>query len=319
MKRIYSLLLLLFISSLSLPSAASAFWVWTPETNKWINPKYSVKETPAEQLQVGVDFYEAGQYKESIQEFKKLIKHYSRSRQAPDAQYYIGLCLEEQGNIYASFKAYQLVIDKYPFSEHSAQIVKKQYDLGVELLDGQKGKSKFKQALLGDEYGVVDIFKTVIKNAPYGELASQAQYKIGLYLLEKKLYQEARDEFEKVLNDYPDSQWTKAAKYQIAMTDAQRSTRAQYDQKVTQSAVAEFEDFLEIFPDAELSEDAKLQIYELREKEAENNFLIAKFYEKQKNYKAAKTYYQTIVNDYAKTRWAAPSLKKILKMNQKEE
>ena len=34
-----------------------AFWMWTPETNKWINPKYAVKDTPQEQLQVGTDLY----------------------------------------------------------------------------------------------------------------------------------------------------------------------------------------------------------------------------------------------------------------------
>jgi len=297
-----------------------AFWVWTPETNKWSNPKYSVKDTPAEQLQEGLNFYENQQYKEAIKEFNKLIKYYPRARQAPDAQFYIGLCLEDQGKLFAAFKGYQQVIDKYPFSERSAEIVRKQYDLGLKFLDGyQRNKSKFKNVFLGNEYNVVDIFKTVIKNAPYGELAAPAQYKIGLYLLEKKLYQEARDEFEKVLNDYPDSEWVKAAKYQIALTDAKRSTKAQYDQKVTQAAVEEFKEFVKIYPEAELSEEAKEEIHHLRDKEAENNFVIAQFYEKQKNYKAANIYYKIVVDEYGRSRWSARALKKILEMNQKDE
>jgi len=42
--------------SFSITSQPVAFWVWTPETNKWVNPKYSVKGTPQEQLEVGLVF-----------------------------------------------------------------------------------------------------------------------------------------------------------------------------------------------------------------------------------------------------------------------
>ena len=88
---------------------ASAFWVWTPETNKWTNPKYAVKDTPQEQLQVGLDLYEAQEYKKAIREFEKLLKTYPRARQAPDAQFTIGKCFEDQGNLYRAFKEYQVV------------------------------------------------------------------------------------------------------------------------------------------------------------------------------------------------------------------
>ena len=304
---------------LSVSSKPMGFWVWTPETNKWINPKYAVKDTPKEQLEVGLGLYEAKECKEATQEFRKLIKYYPRARQAPEAQYHIGLCFEEQGEIFKAFKEYQVVIDKYPFSELAVDIVQKQYDIGVQLLENANNRGKFIDALSGADYNVIDVFKTVIKNAPYGDLAAPSQYKIGLYLQEKQVYQEARDEFEKVVNDYPDSEWSKAAKYQIAHVDAKRSTDAQYDQKITQAAVDEFDDFVEMYPDAELSEQAKEQIYHLREKEAENSFVVAQFYEKQKNYKAAKIYYQVVVDDFESSSWASESLKKIREMGTKEE
>jgi len=304
------------------PSVASqsiAFWVWTPETNKWVNPKYAVKDTPQEQLEVGRGLYESKRYKEAIREFKKLIKHYPRSLQAPEAQYHIGLCLEAQDAIFKAFKEYQVVIDKYPFSELAIEIVQRQYDIGMKLLENANNRGKFIDAFAGADYNVIDVFKTVIKNAPYGDLAAPSQYKIGLYLQEKKLYQEARDEFEKVVNDYPDSEWTKAAKYQIALADAHRSTDAQYDQKITQAAVDEFDEFVKMYPDAELSQQAKEQIYHLREKEAENSYVVAQFYEKQKNYKAAKIYYQVVVDDFQDSSWASKSLNKIREMNEKEQ
>lgn len=302
------LLIIFFITGLPI---ASAFWMWTPETNKWVNPKYSVKETPAEQLQYALEFYRIKEYKEAISELKKLLKNYPKAREAPEAQYYIGIVFEEQGQLAEAFEQYQEVIKKYPFSDRSKDIVQRQFDLGVKLLEKKADGNSFLRTLSGTDYGIIEIFETVIKNAPYGELAPVAQYKIGLYLMEREEYIEARDAFEKLVNDYPESEWVKAAKYQIALSDSERSTGAHYDQEVTSAAVEEFQNFVKTYPEAELSAEAKEKVHALRDKEAENNFVIAKFYEKQKNYESARIYYQVIVDDYSATPWATKALEKL--------
>ena len=316
---IFARLIVLILVSLFLRTPeCEAVWIWTPETGHWINPKYDVKETPSEQLEYALGFTKAKQYKEAIREFRKLIKHYPRAREAPEAQYYIGAAIEAHGNILEAFKEYQKVIDKYPFSERSTEIVKKQYAMGVRLLEGKADRSKFAETFLGGDDNIVEIFRTVIKNAPYGDLAAPSQYKIGMYLLEKQLYQEARDEFEKVINDYPNSEWAKAAQYQIALSDSQRSVGAQYDQKVTQAAVSEFKEFIKTNPDAQLSEKAKAQVQALRNKEAENNLVVAKFYEKTKNPQAAKIYYNIVVDDFSNTPSSAKALERLRGMSSKD-
>lgn len=318
MFRLITRLLFLLIFIFSAAGTSFAFWVWTPETNKWINPKYSVKDTPKEQFEFAMQAYEAKEFKDASNEFNKLLKHYPRSVEAPDAQFYIAKILDDQGNLFGAHKEYQKVVDRYPFSERSAEVVQRQYDIGVKLLEGERTKGKLRDALTGTDYNVVEVFRAVIKNAPYGPLAAKAQYKIGLYLMEKQLYPEARDEFDKVINDYPTSEWVKPAQYQIAVTDAKRSSRAAYDQKVTQSAVEEFKEFVEIYPEAELSENAKAEIQKLRDKEAENNFVIAQFYEKQKQYQSAKLYYQIVVDQYPNSPWTAKSLTKIRELSNKK-
>lgn len=311
MKRIF----IAFFLVLAFHSPALAFWMWTPETNNWVNPKYSVKETPREQLAHALEAYNEGDLKKATTELRKLIKHYPRAREAAEAQYYIALCREKNGELLKAFNEYQIAIEKYPFSERSADIVKRQYDIGNRMLDGEGKKSAFVNAIVGGDYDVIEVFRTVIKNVPYGEFAGQAQYKIGLYLQEKQMYQEARDEFEKTINDYPETEWAKAARYQIALADAKRSSEAQYDQRVTKAAIKEFEYFIKDYPDARLSQAAKSQIQKLREKEAENAFLVAVFYEKQKKYTAAKMYYTNVVEEYKNTSWASKALESIRKLN----
>lgn len=302
-----------------LTGTAQAFWVWTPETNKWVNPKFSVKDTPKEQFEFAMEFFDGKQYKESIREFRKLLKNYPRSVEAPDAQYYIAKIFELEGDMMGAFKQYQKVVDRYPFSERSAEIVQQQYDIALKMLEGQQERGMIKEIIggSGPDYNVIEVFRTVIKNAPYGTLAAVAQYKIGLYLMEKGMYPEARDEFEKVINDYPTSEWVKAAQYQIAVADSKRSVAPEYDQRITSSAKEEFEEFLEEYPDAELSKDAKAEIERLKDKEAENNFVIAQFYEKQKRFDSAKIYYQIVVDEYPTSKWSSKSLKRIRELNKK--
>jgi outer membrane protein assembly factor BamD len=165
---------------------------------------------------------------------------------------------------------------------------------------------------------VVEVFRAVVNNAPYGQYAPIAQYKIGLFYKSVNMLPEAREEFEKVVNEYPQSEWVKAAKYQIALTEAQNSLKPGYDQSSTKSAVKEFEEFLKSYPDAELSEDAQKQILDLRNKEAENYFSIAKFYEKLKKFEAAKIYYRRIISSYPNSSWASLASEKLEALEKKK-
>lgn len=300
-------------------SQALAFWVWTPETRQWVNPKYAVKETPQKQLDYASQMAESGEFKKAEAEMQKLIKHYPKAREAADAQFFIAQFQEKQGDHAKAFKSYQMVLKKYPFTQRTNEVIKAQYDMACRLLEGEEdSKEGFLAKVRMGHLDIEEVFNQVIKNAPYGEYAAPSQYKIGLFLKEEGLLQEARDAFEKTVNDYPDSEWAKAARYQIALSDAERSAGAGYDQKITEAAIDEFKGFVEDYPDAELSKDAKGYIAKLRQKEAENNFIIAQFYEKQEKYGAAKVYYNQIVNDYKGTIWAKKALEKIQELGNKQ-
>lgn len=315
MKKI-TILVTVFLFFLS--SSSYAFWMWTPETKRWVNPKYDVKDTPQEQLSFASGYYSAKDYKKAINEFEKLIRNYPKSKEAADAQYHIGLSYEVQNRLFEAYKAYQKVVEKYPFSELFSDVIEKEYLMGEKLLNGEGRRGPFVSTIIGGEYDVIEIFRAVIKNAPYGKYAAPSQYKIGLYLSQKELHQEARDEFEKVVNDYPKSEWVRPAKYQIAIVDSRRSTAAQYDQRVTRAAVEEFKEFVKAYPDAELTDQAKKQVEELREKEAENNFVIGHFYEKQKDYASARVYFQTVVDEYEGSSWAARAVHKLKEIELKQ-
>jgi outer membrane protein assembly factor BamD len=305
MKRRILIFLVLFGLS---ASPAYPYWIWTPKTNKWVNPKRMVKPTPKEQFDFANGLYEIKNYKEAKLEFRKVLQHYPKSIEAAESQYYLGLIEEAQSNFYEAYLAYQKVIDKYPFSERIPQIIEREYKIAEMFMSGTKRKAM--GVTLPVDNPAIEIFSKVVENSTYGPLASSAQYKLGLVLKSLSRYYEAEEAFNKVISNYPDSEWVEAAKFQIASCRAALSRGPYYDQGATKEAKEKFEEFVKEHPDAVLSRQAEENINQLNEKEAENNYNIARFYEKQKSYEAARLYYNDVIKNYSNSIWAAKALER---------
>ena len=310
------ILSLLIISFLSI-QPAHAYWIWTPKTGKWVNPKNLPKDNPQDQFKFAKSFFDDCKYEPAKREFRKLLKAFPKSAEAAESQYYLGLIEEKEGKLYEAYQAYQLVIDKYPFSERIQEINEFEYKIAEKFMAGEKRKA-FGVTLPVDN-PAIEIFGKVVENSTYGVLAPKAQYKLGLVLKGLMRYYEAEEEFNKVVSRYPDSEWSAAAKFQIASCRASLSKGFAYDQGSAQEAKEQFEEFVKEHPDAVLSLDAEKNIGEIREKEAEASYNSAAFYEKQKIFTSAKIYYNSIINDYPQSIWAEKAAARLKLMEQKNE
>ena len=311
------LILILIIFTLGISNPVSAFWIWSPKTGKWVNPKYAVKPIPIEQLAFALGFYKQDKLKEARREFIKLLKHYPKSSQAAEAQYYLGAIEQSQGRLYEAFLAFQKVIDKYPFSPRLNEIIDKEFEIAQAFMQGEKRKAF--GVVLPVENPAIEIFRKVIDNSTYGPRAAEAQYKLGLILKNLDRFFEAEDEFNKLIKNYPQSEWVIAAEFQIAACQASISSGPDYNQEITREAKEKFEEFLLSHPDAELSNQAEKNIQRLKEKEAQSYYDIAVFYEKQKAYSAARIYYNLVISDYAQSSWADKARSKLEAIGEEDE
>ncbi len=295
---------------------AYPFWIWTPKSGKWVNPKNVAKDSPKEQFDYAKGFYDEKKYPEAIREFKKLLKAYPKSFEASESQYYLGVIEEKQDNFYEAYLAYQKVIDKYPFSERIKEIIEKEYNIAEKFIGGYKRKAL--GVTLPVENPAIEILAKVVENSTYGPLAPKAEYKLGLLLKGLQRYYEAEDAFNKVITNYPDSEWVEPAKFQVASCRAAVSRGPDYDQGAMQDAKQKFEEFVKEHPDAVLSREAEDNIGKLKEKEAAASYNIAVFYEKQKAYQAARIYYENVMVDYSDSPWAAKALERLQLMEKKK-
>ncbi len=306
MKRLFFLFLCLMCMN---AAPAYPYWIWTPKTGKWVNPKAEARATPKEQLTFALGLLEAKNYQEAEREFQKLLKKFPRSAEAAESQYYLGIIQEAQGDYYAAFQAYQKVIDKYPFSERIQEIIEREFKIAERFTAGEKRKAL--GVALPVENPALEIYAKVVENSTYGPLAPKAQYKLGLLLKGLMRYQEAEDAFNKVISNYPNSEWVEAAKFQLAASRAALSRGSEYDQGATREAKEQFESFVRDHPDAVLSREAQQQVDELSEKEAQGMLDIGRFYEKQKAWGAARIYYRRIIDKYPQSEYAPQALERL--------
>ncbi len=314
MKRLTLLFIIFFSLSVS---SAYPYWIWTPKTGKWVNPKTTAKASPKEQFEFAKGQYDIKQYEDAKREFKKLLRVFPKSAEAPEAQYYLGLIEEATGSPYEAYQAYQKVIDKYPFSGRITEIIEREYKIAEEFMSGEKRKAM--GLALPVENPAIEIFTKVVENSTYGPLAAKAEYKLGLVLKGLGRFYEAEEAFNKVITSYPESEWVEASKFQIASCRAAVSKGPGYDQGAAQEAKEKFQAFIKEHPDAELSNTAEKNISQIREKEAENNYNIGRFYEKQKAYQAAKIYYNDVVKNYSDSPWAIKAFERLRVLEKKRK
>jgi outer membrane assembly lipoprotein YfiO len=280
-----------------------AYWVWTPESGKWENPKYAAKDTPQDQLEYAMIFYKAGNLKSASREFKKLIKYYHLSKEAPPAQYYIGRILEDLGESYDAFKAYQKVIDVYPYTDLVDDVIEREYKIGDAFFEGKKIRVLGALKVPAKDKAI-EILKIVADNAQYGQYADQAKFKVGMAYKDILDYNSAILMFKDIIDRYPNSTLIDKARYQLAECSKLLTLKPAYDQTPTVEARKEFEDFVKKHPESQSAPEAKEIVSKLKSREAEHAFETAKFYESIRAFESAVIYYNDIVQNYPDTEWA---------------
>lgn len=300
---IYLTLFSVFVTAL--PTNSYAFWMWSRKTKKLSNPDTAPIAGPKRQLDYAKQLYDKKDYKRAQKEFRKIVKHFKDAVEAPEAQYFYGLCLKEQGKLIASYQALQKVLDSYPYSKRINEIVDAEFEIAEAMFDRENVK------LLGlkidpdtwTEHPSIEIYKKIIENAPYSEKASHSQYRLAMLYKELKRYSESIEAFTELLDKYPESNWFEPGKYQLALVSSTASLNAEYDQELSDDAQDRFEKIVETHADEEIGKKAKTELAELRAKEAAKYYKTAMFYLDSEQDHGAKVYLKQIIENFADTEY----------------
>ena len=156
----------------------------------------------------------------------------------------------------------------------------------AEYKDGSYKKAKEYFLRLKEEY-------------PLHELAVLAEIGIADSFYSNKEYAEAENAYHDFINLHPVNENVPYAIYQTGMCHYNQMEAIDRDQTETINARKEWEKLISRYPESKFTPMAEKMLREVKQRLAEREFYVGKFYLKQKKYKAALSRFEKIARDYA--------------------
>ncbi|HEY0369237.1 MAG TPA: outer membrane protein assembly factor BamD [Chthoniobacterales bacterium] len=238
----------------------------------------------------------AGDSKGAIKAYRTLVRRHSKDALAPAAAWRMAVLQEKIGDIYHAASSYRIVVDNYPRSPHFDEAIEAQFRIGERFMQGKKMK------LVGIPiYNTLDhatdVFSAIIRSAPYGKYTARAQFDIGRVAEKQGNVEAAVAAYQAVVEKYPNEPIAADAQYQIGYLWFNQARNGMKDANAIAKAKTGFQDFLFRYPKSEKNAQARENLRLLAQKQTSDAFAIAKFYDKQKNYRAAVIYYNDVIRE----------------------
>ena len=230
----------------------------------------------------------------AIKAYRMIVKKHPHDTLAAGSAYRLGQLLEQTHKYLPAADAYAVLCEKYSKSEHFEDAVTALFRIGEMYLTGQKTKILGITVKSGLDQAA-DIFTMIIRTAPYDKYTARAQFDLGRAREKQGQNEAAIAAYQAVVEKFPDDPIAVDAQYQIGYIWSKASSSGTYDPAAATKSKIAFEDFLARYPNSEKASQAKQNLKKMEHKQSSTAYDIAKFYDKQKQYRAAAIYYNEVI------------------------
>ena len=250
-----------------------------------------------DQLEVAQTAFDKKDYGLALKAARRVVKIWPLSDYAPQAQYLVGRCYEEDGQDQKAFNEYQKVLEKQPKIANFEEILQRQYTIAGKYLAGKWFRLWGYIPIFPSMDKTAAMYEKIVKNGPYSDIAPQAQLKVGAAREKQKNYPLAAKAYETAADRYHDRpKVASEALFREGVAYQKQAQTAEYDQSTAGQAISTFTDFISLYPGDPRVAEAQKVITSLKTEQARGSFQIARFYEKYKRWEAARIYYNDVVN-----------------------
>src|SRR5437763_7799618 len=289
-------LVVFIVTVLALPTIGMASVIFQPgKKAKYVVPgEEEISGNAAELCQIGQTAEKEGNTKRAIKAYKSLVKRHPRDTLAAGALFRAAELQEQSHDYLRAAESFRQLVEKYPGSPHFDEAIEGQFRIGEVYLAGKKLR------ILGIPVAsslerAVTIFASVVRTAPYGKYTARAQFDIGLVREKQGANDAAIEAYQAVVDKFPNEPIAVDAQYQIGYIWFHASRTGTKDIAAASKAKTAFQDFLFHYPNSEKAAQARADLGLLEQKQTSSSFEVAKFYDKQKYYRAAVIYYNEVI------------------------
>jgi outer membrane protein assembly factor BamD len=257
-----------------------------------------------------------GDLRQAIKIYGRLVRRHPKDTLAPGSLYRMGQLQEQRHDYLKAAQSYDVLAEKFPKSERFDESIAALFRIGEMYLAGRKVKIlgiPFKASM--DE--AANIFSAIVRAAPYGKYTARAMFDIGRAREKQGANEAALASYQGVVEKFPNDPLAVDAQYQIGYIWSQATRSGTYDPNAATKAKTGFEDFLYRHPNSEKSAQARENLKTLEHKQTSTSFEIARFYDKQKQYRAAAIYYNDVIRQQPDSREGDRAKKRISELRAK--
>jgi len=274
--------------------------VWTPETGSG-DLEDVPPDSAQERFEHACGLVAAEQYSAGIQMLEDLVDQHPEADFVPRARYTIALARYGQEKHTTAYRRLQGFRSRYPDHE----LAESARQLQIKCLREVASRDVEDGLALLDE---------MVSEAQSSKRAGLYQKLRGDLYFEAKSYLFARDAYDRLVQDFPQSEWVPYAFHRMALCELRLGEWLGRGTEHIVKARRTLEHFLEVYSDHPLAEKARASLEEARALEAGWNAKHARYYLDQDKPGSAAVYLKYILDNFPHTdhaEWAGEELERI--------
>lgn len=177
-----------------------------------------------------------------------------------------------------AFKLYKQILESWPWSSHVGVIEDRLYEIGLAYFYDEQYGGWFSSRSRG-----VEVMETLQVHFSRSDRADDALRHVGDYFAEEGEWLEAALTYERVWNEYPDSEWAERSLWLAGHYRLRMIPGPQYNRDGLLKAEELLELSLTVHPRGVAAQDARLDLERVRNLLAESSVLVADFYHGREN------------------------------------
>lgn len=182
---------------------------------------------------------------------KEIVRYHALAPNAPEARFMLANAYKSTGDYRDAFKEYGKLIDRYPQSPLYADALNHQLAMAMDAASGKMTVPVFWGAweTTMESSVVVNWLREIVAKAPYNDMAATASSILAKYLMDQDRPEEARIEYARLVEKYPDSRYAPESQLMVAQLWANNHTRGDNNLVNLSNAREAYEEFTLRFPD----------------------------------------------------------------------
>lgn len=249
-------------------------------------------------------------YAEAADQYVELYRYELAPMRRAEFLFFAGEAALADGDAHAAYEHYKKLLETYPTTPRYGLVVERLYLIGERFAEGRATKPtwllglRFTDRAFGIE--VLEAFQRARERHP---LADDALYLVGEARLVENEPEEAIGAWQKVVDEYPRSEWAETAEWRIGLAFVEMSSGPEYDKQPILEGLRRLRGYVDRHPTGNHIAEATEKIKEVEEGLAEQELDVVRYYLRWNRRYSAQLYLEAIRRDYPKTASAAEALR----------